>query len=121
MERADEVLARARVDAGLAADRRVYLREQSRLAHPLRAHHEAASPIHGPADDPVAGLSLDRQRLSRQHRLIDGAPALDDDAVHRNLLAGPDAQHVARLYACEGNVSLLPVGFHPARRFGCEA
>ena len=33
--------------------------------------------------------------LAREHRLVDGARALEDDAVDRDLLARPDAQPVA--------------------------
>ena len=42
-----------------------------------------------------ARLDLDRHGLARQHRLVDRRLALDDDAVGRDLLAGPDDEQVA--------------------------
>ena len=44
----------------------------------------------------VAGRLLDRDRLAGDHRFVDGAAALEHDAVDRHLLAGPHAQPVAR-------------------------
>ena len=41
-------------------------------------------PLTVPPVTRVAGLLLDRDRLAGDHRLVDRAAALDDDAVHRN-------------------------------------
>ena len=53
-----------------------------------------------------AGPLLDRDRLAGQHRFVDRRAALDEDPVDRDLLAGPDAQEVARLDGLERHVRL---------------
>ena len=61
-----------------------------------RAHHERAGRVERRADDLVAGLLRGRDRLAGEHRLVDRARALDEHAVDRDLVAGPDAEQVAR-------------------------
>ena len=56
---------------------------------------ERAGGVDGRADHAIAGLLLDRDRFAGQHRLVDGAAAGPDDAVHRNALAGPHDDEVA--------------------------
>ena len=73
------------------------LREQRVRADALGAHHERPRAVDGAADDRVARLLLDRDRLAGDHRLVDRARAFDDDAVDRDLLARPDAQPIAGL------------------------
>ena len=60
-----------------------------------RAHDERAGRVLGRPDDLVARPDRDRDRLAGQHRCVDRRPALDDDAVDRDPVAGPDAQEVA--------------------------
>ncbi len=43
----------------------------------------------------LSGRLLDRDRLAGHHRLVDGAAALEHDAVDRDLLARPHAQPIA--------------------------
>ena len=64
-------------------------------ADPRGAHHERAGRVEGRADDLGAGGHLDRHRLAGEHAGVDRGGALDDDAVDRHLLAGPDAKQVA--------------------------
>ena len=47
------------------------------------------------AGHPRTRLLVDGHRLAGHHRLVDGAAPLDDDAVHRNLLAGTNAADIA--------------------------
>ena len=61
---------------------------------PGRAHDQPAAGVDGRAGDLVAGPDLDRHRLPRQHRRVDGRRAALDDAVGRDLLARPDHEHV---------------------------
>ena len=51
---------------------------------------------------------------------LDGAGALEHDAVHRNLLARPDAQAIARLHLIERHVPLMAVVADTSRRFRRE-
>ena len=76
------------------------------LADPLGAHDEGAGAVDGAADDLVARRLLDRDRLAGDHRLVDRAPPLEDDAVDRHLLARPDPQAVAERDLLERHVSL---------------
>ena len=55
------------------------------------------------------GRFLDRHRLAGDHRLVDGARALEHDAVDRHLLAGPHAQPIAdAARASSGTSSSVP-------------
>ena len=51
----------------------------------------------------------DRRRLAGQHRLVDGAAALDDDAVGGNFLSRPHAQAIAEADVRHRLVGLLAV------------
>jgi len=86
------------------------LREQGLTPHPLRPHDEAAGRVECAARHPRPRRLLGRDGLAGQHRLVDGAPALDDDAVDRHLLARPHAQAVAHVHVRERHVLLAPVG-----------
>ena len=52
-------------------------------------------PLTVPPVTRLAGALLDRHRLAGDHRLVDGARALEHDAVDRHPLARPHAQPVA--------------------------
>ncbi len=75
----------------------------------LGAHHQAARAVDGAAENAFARSLLHRDRLSRHHRLVHRAVTLEDDAVHRNLLAGPDPQAVAGPDAVERDILFAPV------------
>ena len=62
------------------------------------------------ADHASPGRLLDRDRLAGDHRLVDRAAALEDDAVDRHLLAGPHAQPVAGVHLRQRHVLLAAVG-----------
>ena len=62
---------------------------------------------------------LDRQRLARQHRLVDRGLALDDDPVDRDLLAGSNPQEIADADRRQRDVDLAAV-LEPASRPGLE-
>ena len=60
------------------------------------------------------GPTVDRDRLAGQHRDVDVGAALDDDAVDRDRVAGPDAQEVADRDGLERDVAVLAVRDEPA-------
>ena len=62
-----------------------------------------------------------RHRLAGHHRFVHGAGAFEDHAVHRHLLAGPDAQAIAGLHPIERHVFLGAVLAHAARGLRGEA
>ncbi len=55
------------------------------------------------------GFLDDGHRLSREHRFVDDAAALDDEPVGRDLLARPDAQAIAQADVRDRLVELLAV------------
>ncbi len=100
--------------AGLrVADEAGDLRQRRVGADLRRAHDEAAAGVDGRARDLVAGPLLDRHRLARQQRLVDGAAALLDDAVGRDLLAGADEEAVADGEPLDRDQLLGAVGVQP--------
>ena len=94
--------------------------EEGVASDALGAHHEASGPVDRAAGDPVARLLLHRDRLAGDHRLVNGAPALEDDAVDRHLLARAGAKPVADLDRFERHVRLLPVLGEAASRLRLE-
>ena len=86
----------------------------------LRAQDERARSVHGSADDAIAGALLHRNRLAGNHRLVDSASALDNDAVHRHLLARTHAQAVSGLDRVERHVLLSAAALDAARRLRRE-
>ena len=84
-------------------------REECLGADLLGAHHQGTRPVDRRAHDLVAGLFPNGNRLAADHRLVHAARAFQDDAVHRNLLAGPHAQPVALLHEVERHVFLASV------------
>ena len=81
------------------------LRQRGLLADFGRLELQHAQFVQGRADDRVAGLLLEGQRLPRQHGLVHRAPALDDDPVHGNLLAGFNEDHVADAHIVHGHLN----------------
>ena len=81
-----------------------------------RAHDERAGRVLGRPDDLVARPDRDRDRLAGQHRRIDRRRRLDDDAVDRDAVAGPDAQEVADRDGLERDLVVGPVADDPRRR-----
>ena len=89
--------------------------ERRVAADPRGAHHERAGRVERRADDLGARPDLDRDRLAGQHAGVDRRRALDDDAVDRDLLAGPDPQQVADGDRLERDVLLAAVHRRGAR------
>src|SRR5581483_2685030 len=77
--------------------------------HPLGPHDAAARPVDRRTHTLVARTFLDGDRLAGDHRLVHGAGALDDDSVHRDLLAGADPEPVADGHPVERDVLLAAV------------
>src|SRR5262249_47114011 len=74
------------------ADEADDLSQERVAADALGAHEQAAGAVYSGAGDFRARLLGDGDRLAGDHRLIDGALALGDDAVHGDALAGTDTQ-----------------------------
>ncbi len=85
------------------------LGQRGLLADARRPQDERAAAIEGRADHLVAGALLDRQALAGQHRLVNGRAALDHDAIDRHLVAGADAQQIARDHLRQRDVGFLAV------------
>ena len=96
------------------------LRQHRVAANLVGAHHEGAALVHRAADHPVARALADRHGLPGQHGFIDRAPPLDDLAVHRDLLARPDAQPVADLHRIECDLLVRAVRADEPRSLGLE-
>ena len=71
-------------------------REGRVAPEPGDLHLESAAAVDRAGEHLVAGCLVDRQRLSGDRCLIDGARAGDDLAVERQLLSGLDDDHRAR-------------------------
>ena len=85
-----------------------------------RFEDERAGAVDRAARHRRAARLLDRNRLARHHRLVHGRRAVDDDAVHRNALARPDAKPIAHVHVLERHVVLGAVGLDPPRRLRRE-
>ena len=88
------------------------LRERRVGADLRRADDEPAVRVDRRAGDLGSRPDLDRHRLAGQQRLVDRRLALDDDAVGRDLLAGPDDEQVADLELVDRNEHLVAVAQH---------
>lgn len=94
------------------------LRQHGLAAHVLGPHDERPLRIDRRADQPVARLLVDGNRLSGKHRLVHRAAAVEHHAIHRHLLSRAHAQPVADVHVRQWNVLLRPVIADPARGLG---
>ena len=85
------------------------LREHGLRTNLLGPHHQCAAGIERGADQLVAGGLAHRHRLAGEHGFIHCAVAVDYHAIHRDLLARPHAQPVARMHMGERDVLLAIV------------
>ena len=91
------------------ADHSHDLREQRVASDALGAHDKRTCAVDGSAGDSIAGMFFGRHRLARDHRLVDGTGAIDDNAVDRHLLAGPHAQPISGFDLFQGHVVLAAI------------
>ena len=96
------------------ADHAHNLREQRVAADALGAHGYAAVDRNRGTDDAIAWRLVHRHRLAGHHRLVHRRLPVDDDAVHGNLVARPDAQEITGADLVERNI-LLAAAVHPPR------
>ena len=82
-------------------------RQDGFAADMLGLHHDAASRVLRAAGHPVTRSFLHRQRLTGNHGLVDGSLSFDHQAIHGNLLAGPDAQARSNPHRIERDIELL--------------
>jgi hypothetical protein len=73
------------------------LREHGFPAHPVRPHDKAAGIIERATDRFVSRNLLNRQGFTRQHRFVDGGPAVDNIPIHGDLFARPHPEMIAAL------------------------
>ena len=71
------------------------LRQRRLLADLRRTNHEPPERVDRRPRDGSTSRDVDRHRLAREHRLVDGGLALDDDSVRRHLLARTDDEEIA--------------------------
>jgi hypothetical protein len=90
-------------------------RQESVGADALRPHDEGARAVDGASGHRIADLFLHGKRLAGDHRLVDGALAVEHLAVHGDLLAGPDSQPVADRDVLKRNVLFRAAVVHHAR------
>ena len=82
-------------------------------ADPRRAHDEGPGDVARRADDRVTRPDRHRYRLAGQHRDVDVGAALDHGAVHRDRVAGPDAEEIADPDGLERDVAVAAVRDEP--------
>ena len=97
------------------------LREQGVATDAGCADDERSGTVHRSARDLAAGMFLDGDRLAREHGLIDGALALDDLAIHRQLFAGPHAQSFPDVDVLNRNIRFRAIGLDTSSSLGCQA
>ena len=83
----------------------------------LCAHHQSAAGVHRRSNHLVAGALADGNRLAGQHGLVNGAAALDHQAIDRHFLAGADTQPVADMDMRQRYVFLSAIRIDAACRF----
>ena len=70
---------------------------------------QVARLIDGGSRDDVSLRLVDRDALSGQGRLVDGAGPGQDDTVHRDVLAGAHDEYIAHAHLIDADVDLFPV------------
>ncbi len=75
------------------------LREQRLAPDALRLHDELAGGVHRPARHCAAWSLLDGNRLTGDHRFVDGAFAFEHHAIDGNAFAWPHAKSVTDVHA----------------------
>src|SRR5438876_947594 len=80
------------------ADHRHDLRQQRVASDAFSPHDESTGGVDCSADDTIPWCLLDRNGLARNHRFIDGAVTVENDAVDGNFLAGANSELVADMY-----------------------
>src|SRR5690606_18246020 len=76
---------------------------------------QTAAAVDRATHDLVAGPLLDRKRLAREHRLVNGAVTTLHHAVHRDLLARTHDDDVADLQRRNVDIALLAIREHARR------
>ena len=76
--------------------------------------------VQGCADDSVAWFRLASKWLARDHRFVNVARTVDEDPIHRNLLARTYTHPVADLDVFQGDFFLRAIGAHTPRRLRSE-
>jgi hypothetical protein len=102
------------------ADERHDLGQERIFAHALGTHHEAALAVQGAARHASPYPLFHGHGLAGNGRLVHGTPPLDQHSVHRDLLAGANAQVIADLDAIERQVDFRSIVEHAPRRLGSE-
>ncbi len=93
------------------------LRQDGLRAHPLGFDDQAAGGIHRRANGVVTHPLGHRNRLARNHGLINRTCTLDDHAINGHLLARADTETVTHVYVSQRNVFLATVWVDATRCF----
>src|SRR5439155_25437925 len=83
------------------------------LAQRGGAREERTGTIHRSAVDARSNGLFHRQRLAGEHRLVDGAAALDDLTVHGHTFARPDHDRIAGPNLVDGQLHVARVAPDP--------
>ncbi len=94
-----------------------YLGKEGVAANFFRPHSDCAGGIDRGADHLILRLFFYRNRFTRDHRFIHRAGTIDYSAVHRDLFARPDPEHIADLNVFQGNVYFAAVLIDLSCRF----
>lgn len=78
-------------------------------------HDERAGPVHGAADERIAGGLCRRHRFARDHRLVNCTGTVHNDAVDGYAIARTHAQPIADSNLVERNFFILAAGRNAAR------
>jgi hypothetical protein len=90
-------------------------------ANALGAHDQRAGAVHGRANDAVASVLFDRDRLAGHQRFVNGARSIENRSIHWHLFARSDTQPVADTHLVERYVLIAAVVTQPARGFRRQA
>ena len=86
------------------------MRQHGVASHPLGPHHKAAAAVQGATHHLVARRLGDRHGFASEHRFIDRAAPVLNDAIHRHFLPRPHPQAVADVDHIQGNIRLTAIG-----------
>src|SRR5690242_19552462 len=84
------------------------------------AHDKRAIAVYGSSSHGIAGALPNRDRFTSDHRFVNAALALENDAVNRNFFAWTHTKAIANVYFTQGNVTLCSVRPEQARCFRRE-
>ena len=98
------------------ADHPHNLRKKRVRTDAFRAHKKSARSVDGSARDFGGHILFNGDRFATDHRFIDGAMALKNEAIDGNLFTRSDTQTVTHLNLIEKHVRLVAFRIQSSRR-----